>query len=500
MQLTPLHNPSLFILLLFAYLVSGQSDDDCRVPADPDILGLGVRLGLYFQIATTLLIGANRPEEGVESILPTGLFVASFLLAVCYSIIRNKFPPGSIISCTWYPILITIFMPFDLLRRYSKSYHEPWVMSRRTMGFILYVVSLSINVWFWYRGVDLDHPEQCIEPKVFFFANLSAYGNVRTFFKIATVGLLALEIISYLWGFCTGFWRGFWEGFEHAERIKLAEQVRIQNSLTAVSQTSETRSITEVAIPSALTTSTSSEARPRKKPPLWVIVLDVLREWHYSGKTIISQPDTEMGDPRPLPPTPNPSLATSVSTIEISRPANGFWYSIWHGFCTFWICVYAFVKGFCEGFYEGMIGQRNGDDQLWTPDTIGANLARTTSDESEIRDSENTTTEPISPAKGTVPPTPSVNAQHQNPSTFNSQGIESTEAAPNLSRWQRSMNIAMGLHREILSFIFYIVASELQLKWNHLDGINSIDSTGQIIPLALGTFSLIRALYILQKG
>lgn len=489
MQPTALRNVSLFILFLFACLVSGQSDDDCRVPADPDILGLGVRLGLYFQIATTLVIGARRPEEAVVTILPTGLFVASFLLAVCYSIIRNKFPPGSVISCTWYPILITIFMPFDLLRRYSKSYHEPWVISRRTMAFGLYVVSLSINIWFWYRGVDLEHPEQCIEPKVFLFANLSAYGNVRTFFKIATVGLLAIEIISYFWGFCSGFWKGLWEGYEHAEQL--------QNSLGAVSQSlgQETGSIDEVAIPPIPTNSTPSpsEARPRKKPPFWFIAFHVLLKWHCSGKDIIFQPDTEMGDPRPLPPAPDPSLETSASTMEFPGPANWFWHRIWRA-------VYAFVTGFGEGFYEGFIRQSNGDDQLRAPETIGANTSDENPDPAAIRDSENPTAESTSPANSTVPPTRPVNARH--PSAFNSHEIESTEAASvhSLSRWQRSMNTVTSLHNEIFVLIFYIVASELQLKWNHLDGINSIDSTGQIIPLALGTFSLIRALYILHKG
>jgi hypothetical protein len=46
----------------------------------------------------------------------------------------------------------------------------------------------------------------------------------------------------------------------------------------------------------------------------------------------------------------------------------------------------------------------------------------------------------------------------------------------------------------------YIVASELQLSWNHLDGINDVDIVnmgGQIIPLAIGALSLLRAFYIL---
>ena len=49
-----------------------------------------------------------------------------------------------------------------------------------------------------------------------------------------------------------------------------------------------------------------------------------------------------------------------------------------------------------------------------------------------------------------------------------------------------------------LALIFYIVASELQLGWNNLDGINSLNTTGQIIPLVIGTLSLLRTIFLLK--
>lgn len=58
--------------------------------------------------------------------------------------------------------------------------------------------------------------------------------------------------------------------------------------------------------------------------------------------------------------------------------------------------------------------------------------------------------------------------------------------------------VLLVLKAEIPALMFYIVASELQFRWN-LDGINSVNTTGQIIPLALRTFSLIRALFIIRK-
>jgi hypothetical protein len=49
-----------------------------------------------------------------------------------------------------------------------------------------------------------------------------------------------------------------------------------------------------------------------------------------------------------------------------------------------------------------------------------------------------------------------------------------------------------------LALVFYIVASELQLGWNNLDGINSLNTTGQIIPLVIGTLSLLRTMFLLK--
>src|ERR1700755_1643983 len=80
------------LLLLLAFLVQFAVADDCRVPADPDVLGLGVRLGLYFQTASAVLISLVRPEEAKGSWLPTALFFSAFFIAVLYSVAHNLFP------------------------------------------------------------------------------------------------------------------------------------------------------------------------------------------------------------------------------------------------------------------------------------------------------------------------------------------------------------------------------------------------------------------------
>jgi hypothetical protein len=166
---------TLCITFSLVYHVSAVTEIDCRVPADPDTLGLGVRLGLYFQISSVLLLQLVRVDEALDSFLATALFFISFLFAVIYSAAKDEFPPGSVIACTWYPLLMWIALGPQDFRSYSGNRRKP----RLVMLMILLVAASSLNVWFWFKGLDAYHPDQCMAPRVFFFTNLSAYGNTR---------------------------------------------------------------------------------------------------------------------------------------------------------------------------------------------------------------------------------------------------------------------------------------------------------------------------------
>lgn len=51
----------------------------------------------------------------------------------------------------------------------------------------------------------------------------------------------------------------------------------------------------------------------------------------------------------------------------------------------------------------------------------------------------------------------------------------------------------------LLAAIFTILAIELNLSWNSITDVYSVDSVGQLIPLAMGTVGLIPVLYKLYK-
>ena len=78
---------------------------NCEVPADPDLLGIGVRLGFYFQFATNFLLIFTRPEEAASSIILSSMMMSGYFIATIYSITHNNLAPGVIIPTTWFFVL-----------------------------------------------------------------------------------------------------------------------------------------------------------------------------------------------------------------------------------------------------------------------------------------------------------------------------------------------------------------------------------------------------------
>ena len=46
----------------------------------------------------------------------------------------------------------------------------------------------------------------------------------------------------------------------------------------------------------------------------------------------------------------------------------------------------------------------------------------------------------------------------------------------------------------VLSIVWFIVSIETTIRWNNIRGVNTITSTGQLLPLVLGGVSMARVL------
>lgn len=347
----------LITLVFLAPQIAGQStnttDTECRVPGDPDILGLGVRLGLYFQLLSTFLLALPRYEEARDAFIPTIFFFTGFMAAVLYSVATQSPPPGAVIACTWYPILF--FVAF-----FCVDYtHDPKVhiLARSGWAFVLWMASGALNVWFWVHGVHLENEGQCMEPRVFLFANFGALGGVRIVFAF-----FAVLFVSWFWGLYI-----YCFIFKNPDKAK-----KVVEDVEASSEV-EGGQIGKSAASS------------------WVEVTPTA-----SDATLPGFPTTQAPD-------------TTQNTVNDEKP-------------------------------EGEDSQQS-----------------------------------------------LVESAPQEPAP---KGRTETVDAHELKM--------RTLYGSIILLAFYIVASELQLKWNHLDGINSVNTTGQIIPLTLGVMSLVRSIWLLK--
>jgi len=178
---------------------------DCRIPADPDILGLGVRLGVYFQFVSNILIILINVEEAVSSLLVSGILFTGIFIAELYNLRITNPPPSSTITLEWFLLLdFQLLIPIIMIGERVKT-RQRISFGLLTLFLFRYLAWNTLNLWFWFHGLTVENKDQCMEPRVFFFGNFGAYGNIRSAFKAFTImgaigfpGLLVWWFISLL--------------------------------------------------------------------------------------------------------------------------------------------------------------------------------------------------------------------------------------------------------------------------------------------------------------
>jgi hypothetical protein len=195
----------IHVIIILAYLVQrveASSLDDCQVEADADILGLGVRLGLYFQLTSNIYIAFIHPKEAAGSLQVNNMFMTALFVSLLYSTIQNNLPSGAIICALW---IVVLDLPVTIPTIITAAVSSPsgivlsfWTVSMTLLRFVAFI---AYNTWFWFHGLDVQNKTPCQEPRVFFFADLSAFGGLRTYYKVNMVSnclLGALIILNVL--------------------------------------------------------------------------------------------------------------------------------------------------------------------------------------------------------------------------------------------------------------------------------------------------------------
>jgi hypothetical protein len=195
---------------------------ECTHPGNPDFYGLGIRLGIYLQLACTIL--GMFDSQSYSLLFDFHASNAILLLAVFVALIKST--PSQEIETVDVIILLRLLWLIiicgfslghltDEIRRMKRTRNFLEVItvpSALLFRCIVIAIICIYNVWFWYRGVEFfesAHPSDC-NTYAFFFARLSASGGLRTLYKVASTVLMILPpvwVLAYL-VFCVGAFYG----------------------------------------------------------------------------------------------------------------------------------------------------------------------------------------------------------------------------------------------------------------------------------------------------
>jgi hypothetical protein len=210
------------------YELIRRAAGDCYIAAgNPDLYGLGIRLGAYFALVTTHIQNILIPEASSDSWDTNGIFLIATFIAVAKNAANKTLAPAeSIIMlqmlfgfllAVWSTrkgVIYLLFYGLDVA--FSHAGPSAWMhdlMKARTetsrMGsfwrLIVATGVASYSVYFWFSGVEAG----ACQSYVFFFTKFSAtHSPVRKLYAFGSVYYLVLKfrtaILEILGGHAVG--------------------------------------------------------------------------------------------------------------------------------------------------------------------------------------------------------------------------------------------------------------------------------------------------------
>ncbi|KAI0382806.1 hypothetical protein F5Y04DRAFT_44064 [Hypomontagnella monticulosa] len=158
------------------------SPDSCDIVGDADFYGIGIRLGLYSQSLTTLLVTLFvQEEEEVNRVLNLLLQLAIFA--------------GTVLKTNKSDIhAFEVMIVFWLLVGALSSLTGDGLSGIRSFSgicrLVFYAALSAYGCWFWFIGVDTMPGTKCTQ--IVFFGRSTLDGWFRTFGKVIAIGGLGV--------------------------------------------------------------------------------------------------------------------------------------------------------------------------------------------------------------------------------------------------------------------------------------------------------------------
>jgi len=183
----------------------------CSTPGNPDMYGLGIRIGFYLLWFGCVLAGWLAPRDATYIRMTLLLFVAATFLALVIQVSNNGLRTVEI-----YVVLLLAYgayyayVPLYLWRLASgcSPFWDPSRWPRAAPGrmwsllnFVMLVAATCFQLWFWITGINTAPPPlnapACPEYG-FFFAAVLLRNSLFIAFNIVLMILLLLSCIVHM--------------------------------------------------------------------------------------------------------------------------------------------------------------------------------------------------------------------------------------------------------------------------------------------------------------
>lgn len=173
---------------------------NCPVQGNPDLYGLGIRVGIYIQMITVQLSGLASAILKTEDALGQGTII--FVLATGIVLINLlQQAAGSTADSDGNTILqpVEVFPILTLLLAQVGVCRVPYWKGQTTALIYTFEVGglIALFAWFWWHGMD-TLPRTCQDDKAFFFAKVSIWNWFRTLNKVGSVFAIIGGVVSVL--------------------------------------------------------------------------------------------------------------------------------------------------------------------------------------------------------------------------------------------------------------------------------------------------------------
>ena len=202
----------------------------CVLNGNSDLYGLGIRLGVYFQLISTLLVNHFLPDAlrdawDANTIFLVSIFIAvikssvntnnlaapeafvmlqmlfAFLVAVYHIGPSNKWLLFEITTAALNGTLKSDMELLDMLSELGRAQNNVSKLGTTMRQFLALAIT-SYNIWFWFPGSGFLDADQHCNSSVFIFAKVDLHGNARIFFQVLSVLYLLFQF--YMLNFNAG--------------------------------------------------------------------------------------------------------------------------------------------------------------------------------------------------------------------------------------------------------------------------------------------------------